>query len=270
MDDIADSVVGIAESAVGRAIEAMRNNLAEPLTVNEMARIAMFSKFHFSRIFRRVTGISPGRFMTAMRLARAKQLLASTSMSVTEISHEVGYCSVGTFSTRFSSSVGVSPRAYRRLNGIPANPSAALCQPAPDQPSATVEGVVTDGCETGYVFVGIFPDPVPQGRPVSCAVRAGPGPYTLKNVRPGRWFVLAHHAPAHHGPVHHAPACHADGTPPRLGEEPAASVATHGPIVVRPDTVVRTDLRLRPMRAFDPPVLLALLNSQSLAKLAVG
>ena len=61
-----------SKRAVQRVIEAMRANLGEELTVEEMARTAMFSKFHFSRVFQRVTGISPGRFLAAMRLQKAK------------------------------------------------------------------------------------------------------------------------------------------------------------------------------------------------------
>jgi AraC family transcriptional regulator len=242
-----DAMDDVAESAVERVIESMRENLAEPLTVDEMARTARFSRFHFSRLFQRVTGISPGRYMAAMRLAKARQLLTSTTLSVTEISHQVGYSSVGTFSTRFSSSVGVSPRTYRQLDGVAPHTATPDDHCETDEPCATVEGLVSDSRDSGYVFIGIFPEPVPQGRPVSCAVLPRPGPYTLNNVVPGKWFVLAHHAPAHQ-------------EPPLIG--------SHGPIDVRPHTVVRADLKLRPMSVFDPPAVLALLDRRSLAALA--
>ena len=49
------------EQAVGRVIETMRENIGEPLTIDDMARTVMFSKFHFSRFFQRVTGVSPGQ-----------------------------------------------------------------------------------------------------------------------------------------------------------------------------------------------------------------
>lgn len=107
----------IATQAVERAIETMQNNLGERVTIDDMARSAMFSKFHFSRMFQRATGLSPGRFLTALRFEEAKRLLVSTSFTVSDISHQVGYNSVGTFSTRFRSSVGVSPTAYRQLVG---------------------------------------------------------------------------------------------------------------------------------------------------------
>src|SRR5919198_4395024 len=107
----------IVKRAVERAIETMQENLGERLTIDDMARSALFSKFHFSRVFQRVTGVSPGRFLSAMRLEEAKRLLVSTSYTVSDISHRVGYKSVGTFSTRFRSSVGVSPSTYRQLGG---------------------------------------------------------------------------------------------------------------------------------------------------------
>src|SRR2546421_10686882 len=110
----------IVRRAVERAIETMQQNLGERLTIDDMARSAMFSKFHFSRVFQRVTGVSPGRFLSAMRLEEAKRLLVSTSFTVSDISHRVGYNSVGTFSARFRTSVGVSPSMYRQLGGITA------------------------------------------------------------------------------------------------------------------------------------------------------
>lgn len=103
------------EQAVERAIDTMRSNLSEQLTVDDMARAAMFSKFHFTRIFQRVTGISPGRFLSAIRLQEAKRLLTTTRLNVTDISLRVGYNSVGTFSTRFTKSVGLPPTTYRRM-----------------------------------------------------------------------------------------------------------------------------------------------------------
>src|SRR6266498_4177172 len=92
----------------------MRTNLGEQLTVDDLARAAMFSKFHFTRIFQRVTGVSPGRFLSALRLQRAKYLLLSTSLNVADISLRVGYSSVGTFSSRFSRRVRLSPLSFWR------------------------------------------------------------------------------------------------------------------------------------------------------------
>jgi AraC-like DNA-binding protein len=223
----------------------MHENLAEQLTLEEMARTAMFSKFHFTRLFQRVTGISPGRFLAAVRLQQAKRLLTSTSLSVTEITHRVGYSSVGTFSSRFSSSVGVSPRTYRRRGGV-APPSLADPAPVADRPTATVHGDVRapEGEPTGPIFVGLFPSLVHEGRPASGVVLPGPGSYILKNVPPGQWYVLAHSR---------TPRDETDST----DNSSIAFLGSYGPLSVEPGTTLRADLQMRLMGVFDPPILLA-------------
>jgi AraC family transcriptional regulator len=245
--------------AIQRVITAMRENLGDELTVEEMARTAMFSRFHFSRVFQRVTGITPGRFLAALRLQRAKQLLISTSLSVTEISHQVGYSSVGTFSSRFSSSVGVSPRTYRRLGGATTQVSTAEDDRLGEgKAPSTVHGDVCapETEQDRPVFVGLFPEPVPRERPVSCAVLERPGPYTLENVPPGTWYVLAYAA------------ADDEGRPDFrvLADGNAAAIGSYGPFAIRADTVrIRADVLLRAVYALDPPVMLALLDVRSLA-----
>src|SRR2546426_2729308 len=79
------------EKAITKVIQTMRENLGEEITIDDMAQAAVYSKFHFSREFQRLTGVSPKRFLSAIRLQEAKRLLTSTSLTVTEISHRVGY-----------------------------------------------------------------------------------------------------------------------------------------------------------------------------------
>ena len=77
------------QSAVERVITNMWERYDEPLSLEEMADMAVFSRFYFSRVRRSITGTSPGRFLTAIRLYRAKNLLLETTMSVTDISYQV-------------------------------------------------------------------------------------------------------------------------------------------------------------------------------------
>lgn len=232
----------------------MYENLSEQFTIDDMARTAMYSKFHFSRVFQRVTGISPGRFLSAIRLQEAKRLLVCTSLTVTDISHRVGYTSVGTFSSRFRSSVGVSPTVYRQLGGFAsAVPTAWRGQ---GTHTSTLHGRIVPPREapSGLTFLGLFPDPLPQGAPVRCSVLHRPGPYLLTDVPPGTWYLMASSAPPDGGPA-------IDCARPR-GEGP--NVACSDPITVRAGTPVdRVDLRLRPLGAFDPPILMALLDLRS-------
>lgn len=249
------------ELAVGRVIEAMRENLGEQLTVDDMARTAMFSKFHFSRVFQRVTGVSPGRFLSAVRLQEAKHLLVTTGLTVTEISHRVGYTSVGTFSSRFRRSVGVSPTTYRQLGGFSPRPAPQRHRNSPPPRSATVRGQVhcpLDGDQLGLIFVGLFADRMPQGQPVRCTVLHRLGSYQLEDVPDGTWYLLAHSVAADfEEAVRGRLATGDDGM--RDGQTLCLGVG--GPLDVRPGTtVLGADLDLRPAHDLDPPLLRALLD----------
>src|SRR5439155_19448265 len=85
----------------------------EPITLSALAAEVYVSPFHFSRIFARATGVTPGRFLTAVRLFEAKRLLLTTSLTVSDIVCSVGYSSVGTFTSRFARAVGMTPTQYR-------------------------------------------------------------------------------------------------------------------------------------------------------------
>jgi AraC family transcriptional regulator len=242
------------EKAVVRVIETMRQGLGEPITIDDMARAAMFSKFHFTRVFQRVTGVSPGRFLSALRLEEAKKLLLSTSLTVTEISFRVGYSSVGTFSSRFKESVGLAPSEYRRLAGYTdAIATDSRRHAAAARSSATLLGTVrpfTIPAPIGLIFVGLFPDWIPQGSPVKCTVLHRPGSYLFDGIPPGTWYLLAH-----------AVSPGQEGVRDCVSEDQTLVVASHGPIPVSSETgLVRADLQLRPMSILDPPVLLALMD----------
>ena len=85
----------------------------EPLGVDDMARAAGLSRAHFSREFRREFGESPHAYLLTRRLERAAALLRTTDRSVADICFSVGLQSVGSFTTSFTRTYGVSPTAYR-------------------------------------------------------------------------------------------------------------------------------------------------------------
>ncbi len=85
----------------------------EPLRVDDLARAAGLSRFHFSREFRRAFGESPHGYLLTRRLERAAALLRSTDRTVAEICFAVGMQSVGSFTSSFTRTYGVSPTAYR-------------------------------------------------------------------------------------------------------------------------------------------------------------
>jgi AraC-like DNA-binding protein len=86
----------------------------EPLTVEELARASGFSRAHFIRAFRRTFGEAPHAYLLTRRLERAAALLRNTDHSVADICASVGLSSVGSFTTSFTRTYGISPTNYRR------------------------------------------------------------------------------------------------------------------------------------------------------------
>jgi AraC-like DNA-binding protein len=85
----------------------------EPLGVDDLARAAGLSRAHFSREFRRAFGESPHAYLLTRRLERAAALMRNTDRSIADICFSVGLQSVGSFTTSFTRTYGVSPTAYR-------------------------------------------------------------------------------------------------------------------------------------------------------------
>lgn len=96
-----------------RARDLMDREYARPLDVPALARSAFMSPAHFSRRFRAAYGESPYGYLMTRRIERAKALLRRGDLAVTEVCLAVGCTSLGSFSARFTSLVGMTPSAYR-------------------------------------------------------------------------------------------------------------------------------------------------------------
>ena len=96
-----------------RAKDLVDARYREPLDVPALARAARLSEAHFSREFRRTFGETPHQYLLTRRLERAAALLRNTDLSVAEVCFAVGLHSVGSFTTSFGRTFGLSPTAYR-------------------------------------------------------------------------------------------------------------------------------------------------------------
>jgi AraC-like DNA-binding protein len=96
-----------------RAKDLADGRYFEPLGVDELARAAGLSRAHFSREFHRAFGEPPHAYLLTRRLERAAALLRMTDRSVADICFSVGLRSVGSFTSSFSRTYGLSPTAYR-------------------------------------------------------------------------------------------------------------------------------------------------------------
>ena len=100
-----------------RVRDRIDRDYAQPLDVEALARGVHLSAGHLSREFRAAFGESPYSYLMTRRIERAMTLLRRGDMSVTDVCFAVGCSSLGTFSTRFSELVGMSPSTYRRRAG---------------------------------------------------------------------------------------------------------------------------------------------------------
>ncbi|HZF07528.1 MAG TPA: helix-turn-helix transcriptional regulator [Thermoanaerobaculia bacterium] len=187
-----------------RALDLMRGQAGEPLTLNDLADAAYASPYHFLRTFRRATGLSPGRFLGALRLKTAVRLLLTTDLPVTEVCFASGYNSLGTFTRRFAEVIGVPPGRLRQgvaRTEIDRRLPAGLPPLFTAAGGATVPGRLLPGTNSpetaappsgaGLLFVGLFTANYPQGAPVACALLRAPGPFVLRHVPDGTYHLLA-------------------------------------------------------------------------------
>lgn len=237
-------------SAVERAIKFMREQYSEPLSLADIADSAILSRFHFCRTFRDATGVTPGRFLSAIRIYQAKRMLLNTRMNVTDIAFAVGYNSLGSFSNHFADSVGISPGRFRRVSqdGGIKPPRWSRESAAPD---ATVRGTLLfpAGYADARVYLAAFDTPIVQRRPVSPAIvdvldTTEPAPFQLPGVPGGSWYF-------------HAVAV-ADNTDPEPWIRRTLLVGGAGPVSVAAGADLSVGIELRPRQSTDLPILLAL------------
>ena len=105
---------GTEHSASIERIAAYINAHPElPLSVAELAGMAALSEYHFIRIFKAATGMTPGQYIITARLDYARYLLKTTSLPIQQISNRVGYPSESLFCKAFKKQLGLTPTAYR-------------------------------------------------------------------------------------------------------------------------------------------------------------
>jgi AraC family transcriptional regulator len=249
---VRDSTVRSHYESVERVITAMRDQIDQPLSLGSMAKIALASPYHFNRTFRQVTGVPPSQFLYALRLERARRLLTHTRRKVIDICYDVGYNSVGTFTRRFRDLMGVSPTTFRELARSRMKSSSHISHSVARRNGKTGAAPCVTGRITapsrfqGLIFVGLFDTPIPQGKPLACAMPTEGGVYSIEDATEGEFYLfgLGLEYPIHAPDCfHYERALRGGGQPIKISRE-----GVHG----------STYLQLRPPSPFDPPILLVL------------
>jgi AraC family transcriptional regulator len=108
------SRVGLVDRRIRRSVELMHTQLDQDLNLKALAAASYLSPFHFARLFKKLTGVSPHNYLAGIRATRAQLLLAETDLSVTEIGARVGYLSGSHFTKAFRIATGATPREFRK------------------------------------------------------------------------------------------------------------------------------------------------------------
>lgn len=184
---------------VDRVIAYIRERIDEPLSLPDLSRHAGYSPYHFSRLFKDRMGMPPLYYISLLRLQRAKELLLRTPLPIRDIGLAIGQQSLGTFTTRFTERVGVTPAEFRKqalhtdrqlldlqMPDVWKKPLPVLGH------HARVEGVVRAEVPFhGVIFLGLFARPIPEGVPLYGTLASSLGEFCISGVKPGIYYLMA-------------------------------------------------------------------------------
>ncbi|MUK88605.1 helix-turn-helix domain-containing protein [Ornithinibacillus sp. L9] len=240
---------------IDEVIAFIHRNLDESLSLTRLAKHVSYSPFHFTRIFKERIGLTPHYYISSLRLQRAKDLLLKTDLSIRDIGLEIGQQSLGTFTTRFTERVGVTPSAFRNsLLQVPNHLSSLkklndwegmnLSKQFPSMVTGTIE---TPRVFKGIILIGLFEKPIPEGLPLYGTLLSSAGDFYFSDVRPGTYYLLAT-----------AVSFEMHATDILLPHR-TLRAKSNTPITVAPyEDIPHQKIKLREPRLDDPPILISL------------
>jgi AraC family transcriptional regulator len=104
---------GLTPNQLRKAVEYMRERLAQDLPLDAIAGAAGLSAFHFARRFKIATGHAPHQYLIRQRIDRARQLLAHTQLTLVEVAQRCGFCDQSHLTNHFRRVTGTTPRRFR-------------------------------------------------------------------------------------------------------------------------------------------------------------
>ena len=105
---------GLSPRKLQTAIDYIETNLEGKIGLDALAKITQTSPYHFSRLFKQSTGITPYQYVIQQRIELGKQLLRKEELPIAEIAMMCGFASQSSFTTAFRKLVGITPKAYQK------------------------------------------------------------------------------------------------------------------------------------------------------------
>ena len=110
-----ENISSLRQIRTARAFFHVNAHCTEDLSLDELANEAGFSKYHFARLFKEITGTTCHNYLLGRRLLFAKPLLADFSLPITEVAMRSGFNSLATFNRIFKFQIGCTPSEFRKL-----------------------------------------------------------------------------------------------------------------------------------------------------------
>lgn len=186
-------------SEIDEVIAYIHQRIYEPLFLSQLAGYAGYSTYHFTRIFKERIGLSPLYYVSSLRLQKAKELLLHTNLSVRDIGLEIGQQSLGTFTSRFTERVGVSPSHFRNsmmqadnhLHSLQKLNDWRTLHPTSNQ-YTRIEGTTQAEIPfEGVILIGLFAKPILEGLPLYGTLVSSLGHFSITDVKPGIYYLMA-------------------------------------------------------------------------------
>ncbi|WP_085509197.1 helix-turn-helix domain-containing protein [Thalassobacillus devorans] len=240
---------------IDQVIEYIDAHLYDSLSLSDLAAQAGYSRYHFTRIFKQRVGVPPLYYLSALRLQKAKDLLIETDFPIREIGMEIGQQSLGTFTTRFTERVGVTPAHFRHSAKRAEHPVRTLknlsgwVDPRTFMETFhTVNGTLkTEVPFDGITLIGLFPKPIPEGLPTYGTLVSSMGGFAMTGVKPGVYYLMATSV-SWKMPVHDF-----------LLPHKTLRTRAKKPIIVAPyKEIPHQNVTLHPPKLDDPPILVSL------------
>lgn len=242
-------------TVIEKVISYIHNHIDEPLSLSRLAAYVSYSPFHFSRMFKEKIGLPPQYYVSSLRLQKAKELLLHTNLSVRDIGLEIGQQSLGTFTTRFTERVGMSPADFRNSTVQADNHFRSLQKLTkwPDSLSTVTQHTRIDGTVRavtpfdGIILIGLFAKPIPEGLPPYGTLLSTLGNFSFTGVQDGTYYLMATSI-----------SWNMDVKDFLLPHK-TLRTRSKSPIIVEPhSTVPHQDVMLHFPRIDDPPILISL------------
>ncbi|NUS14422.1 MAG: helix-turn-helix transcriptional regulator [Streptomyces sp.] len=176
-------------------VQGIHEGFEGNLSIADFGRMARLSPCHMARLFHQETGLTPSGFLLAVRMEQARRKLLKSQQSIADIADEVGYASLGAFTSRFTKVVGVSPGKYRRISSLG---SSIVDMVAGVHETHFTYGSVTgrtrrsDGLLHEPVYIAAFPISA-EGRKATRCCRSGNSTdlWNIAHIPSGQWVIEA-------------------------------------------------------------------------------